>query len=78
MPYLKYIFSKSISKVKACAEKIDAFLESEIKDHMATYQDGHHRDFIDAFLDEIFRREKSKDNPELFQGMQIDFSRTRK
>lgn len=74
MPYLQFFYKNDIYKLKHASDILNKHLESEVNDHIASYQDGCQRDIIDVYLNEIFTREKSGNTSKSFQRKDKIFS----
>lgn len=67
MPYLKHIPGMSFQGYLDAEHRLRAFLKKEIEEHIRTYQDSNHRDFVDVYLSEIYKREKLPEKSTSFQ-----------
>lgn len=55
-------------KVKNSYNLICKFIENEVDEHIKTYQEGHDRDLMDAFITEMHKSGNSKEKQDTFRS----------
>ena len=66
IPFLKYVPGISLHNAVKANDRLYKFFETEIEEHIKTYQNGHIRDIIDVYLQGIFKHEESKSDTNIF------------
>lgn len=68
LPYLKYIpsMSREFRAFVKTHHKVCHYLEDEVDEHIQRYQEGNVNDFVDAYIDEMFKEKKLGKDPPLF------------
>lgn len=70
IPVLRHLPGSGYQEFYRAFRKLDAFVIKEVDEHLATYQEGHARDFIDVFLTEIKAQQQKADNPSSARSFQ--------
>lgn len=75
LPCLRHVLHQQFNTLKATVEKLDKFLATTIDQHMASYQHGNIRDFVDAGLAHIVsQKNNSQENVLLFTSKLLNIS----
>lgn len=69
MPYLRHVFRKKYRMFKESSKLVEDFILVEINEHLTAYQDGHVGDFQDAFLCEMFKKERNGEKSTSFHSI---------